>query len=445
MYQKKDRKTIPLFKDLFRFGGSLNGKNDWIKLSELIPWEKLEGVYEKYFIKDRGRPAKEGRLICGMLIAKHREKLSDRDVVRTLSENPYIQYFCGFEQFVTDERIIHPSLLLKKRKILGKEFFQLFEGEVFRVLIEHGLMRAKEQLIDATVVPANISYPTDCKLLNRAREWLCGTILKVRKICGIKEKVRTYRRVAKKTYLSFTKRRKKTKAFVRKVQGKMLRFLRRNIHQMEAVLKKVPRERKRVKEKVSAQLNVIKQLYKQQREMWEKGVRRVKDRIVSLHRPHIRPMVRGKEGKEVEFGPKVVLSAVDGYGFMNHFSFDAYNESGYLQGSVEHYEELFKKKPSVAVADKIFGTRENRDYLQERGIKAAFKSLGRPRRTADKRARDWLAKQQRKRNQVEGLIGTGKTRYGLERILYRILEGEEIWVRMGLMGMNLNRALKRMT
>lgn len=139
-------------------------------------------------------------------------------MVRLLSENPYLQYFCGLDQFVTDPKIVHPSLLSKMRKRLGREFFAMFEGEVMRVLVENGLIRGREQLIDATIVPANISYPTDCKLLNEAREWLCRAILKVKRVAGIREGIRTYRRVGKRVYMAFTKRRKKARGYVRKVQ-----------------------------------------------------------------------------------------------------------------------------------------------------------------------------------------------------------------------------------
>jgi len=178
MYHSLDRLTTPLFPELFPFGGTLRADNDWVKLAGLVPWAELEAVYRRYFCPDRGRPAKECQLICGLLIAKHRESVSDRRVVKLLAENPYVQFFCGFDQFVTEEKIIHPSLLSKMRKRLGREFFALFEGEVLRVLMAHDLIRAKEQLVDATVVPANISYPTDCKLLNEAREWLMALALR---------------------------------------------------------------------------------------------------------------------------------------------------------------------------------------------------------------------------------------------------------------------------
>ena len=95
------------------------------------------------------------------------------------------------------------------------------------------------------------------------------------------------------------------------------------------------------------------------------------------------------------------------------------------------------------IADKIFGSRDSRDYHKGKEIRAAFKPLGRPRNRPDKKDKAWMKRQQKKRNRVERFIETGKTRYGLERILYSILDGEQILVQMGLMGMN--RVVRIMT
>ena len=70
MYTGKDRETPILFKELFPFGGQLDKTNRWLKIKDLIPWEELEEKYESYFSKI-GRPAKDGRLIIGLMLLKH--------------------------------------------------------------------------------------------------------------------------------------------------------------------------------------------------------------------------------------------------------------------------------------------------------------------------------------------------------------------------------------
>ena len=100
-----------------------------------------------------------------------------------------------------------------------------FEKEVLEVLLDKGLIKGKKLILDATVFPANISYPNDVQLLNTARDWCCKTILKVKNMVDPKQKIRTCR-VARKVYLGFQKTKKKSKILIRKTRNKMLRHLR---------------------------------------------------------------------------------------------------------------------------------------------------------------------------------------------------------------------------
>jgi len=443
MYRSKDGITPLLFPELFPLGGGLNRTNRWIKLSEIIPWERLEEVYGKYFSEGKGRPAKDSRLICGLLIVKHSEKYSDKRVVEEYLENPYIQAFCGEETFKT-EGIINPSLLSKLRKRLGNKFFIRFEEEVLVELKESGVIKAGEQLVDATVVPSDITYPTDAGLLNKCREWTVKVIRTIEKRFNLKERSRTYCRKAQEAYLGFQKKRRKTKREIRLMRGKLLRYLRRNIRQIEKVVKGHGEKLKAYeREFLNERLETVKRIYDQQTELWRSKTRSVKERIVSLHRPHIRPIVRGKAGHDVEFGAKALLSWVDGYCFMDRIGFEAYNEGEYLVESLEKYKERFGHYPESSTGDGIFGSRNNRERLKELGVRGGFKVLGR--RTAIREDRMWYRQRQKKRSsRMEGIIGVAKNRFGLDRARYRIADGEEIWIRLGLMAMNLNTALKNM-
>lgn len=440
MYRGKDHKTGNLFSEIFPFGGSLDEDNQWIKLSGLIPWDKMEAVYVKYF-SEVGRPAKDSRLVTGLLIIKHRRGHSDRETIEQFLENPYLQYFCGYEHFVKKGEI-HYSTLSRLRKRLGKEYFRRFEEELFGVLLKERIFLPRQVMLDATVCPANITYPTDIKLLNVVREWLCEKINYLRREGGLKEKVRTYRRKARKLYLNFQKKKRKSKKIIQKAKKGLLRYVCRNLKQFEEVLERTA-ENIKVKtiEQLKRRLETAKRIYHQQKEMAERKVFRVKDRIVSFHWPEVRPMVRGKDGKEVEFGPKVLLSLVGGFTFLDKLSYDAYNESQELKGSLQSYRDRFGKLPREVIADRIFGTRWNRKLLKRLHIKEAFKPLGRAKLKEGKRQE--ARKAERKRSRMEGVIGWGKCKYQLDNIRYRISDGAEIWVRMGLIGMNLTAALKK--
>lgn len=444
MYRFKDRQTLPLFPELFPLGGGLRADNRWVRLAELIPWGELEELYRGYFSVWRGRPAKDSRLMCGLLIVKHIDKESDEDVVERFLESPYIQWFCGYERFMTED-VIDPSLLSKTRKRLGAKFFAEFEKKMIGVLIERKILKAGDHLLDGTVIPANLEFPTDAKLLNRCREWLVMVIGGLKKKLNMKEKIRTYCRVARLFFVDFQKKRRKTKAMIRLARGKMLRYVRRNLRQLEELLKQYgKRLTTKELETIHRRLEVIHAIYDQQWEMWKTRAKTVKDRIVSLHLPHIRPIVRGKEGKDVEFGPKVLLSWVGRFCFLDHLGFDAYHEGLYLAESLEAYKQRFERYPKNSTGDGIFGTRANRSILKELKVRGGFKALGKAARIRVNRV--WYRKMQRLRgSRMEGIIGNGKNHYGLDRILYTIPGGEEIWTRMSLAGMNLVTALRLMT
>jgi hypothetical protein len=445
LYKSKDRQTPPLFPELFPFGGKLNVENRWVKLSGMMPWEELEERYRKYFSEGMGRPAKDSRLMIGLLVVKHMKKVSDEAVVEEFMESPYIQAFCGYEGFVTDGSVIEASLLSRRRKRLGKEFFEKFEGEVLAVLIEKKLIRPKDQMMDATVIPAGIEYPTDVKLVERCREWCVEVVRRMRGKLNIREKVRTYARTARAVYVNFSRKRKRSKRFIRKTLRQVLQFTRRNLFQLKEMWKKHGRELSvRERRFIRERMRVVEDILRQQWEMWRMRSHQVKDRIVSLHKPKVRPMVRGKDGRDVEFGPKALLSWVDGYCFLDHFSHDAFNEALKAVKSLKKYRERFGELPKVTIGDGIFGNRKNRRALERLGILNAFKPLGRPSSKDHRAQRTWMRKKQRLRNgYMEGIIGHAKNRFGLDRIRYRMADGDLIWTLLGLMGMNLSTALKR--
>jgi len=392
-----------------------------------------------------GRPAKDSQLINGLLIVKHMKGYSDNEVVEELRHHPYIQYFCGYDKLV-DEEVIEPSTLSKARKRLGNKYFIKFENEILNVLKEKNIIKGRIQSTDATVFPANITYPTDTGLIEMARIFVVGSIKRIKKVCSIKEKIRTYSRKARQIYIRFQKKRRKTVKDIRKAKKQGLQYLRRNIAQLQVLLGKAKDIKKGLKEKIEERLEVVKKVYDQQMKMLKDNTHSIGDRIVSLHLPHIRPIKRGKSGKETEFGPKAVISYVDGYAFLDIISFNAFNEAKRLKEDITLHRDRFGRNPDVMVLDNIFATKENRELLRLEGIRSKFLAIGSGTRSRDgpDGVDSRLLKQDKKfRNLMEGIIGNCKSKYGLDRILYRISGGEEIWVRMGLMAMNLSTALKR--
>jgi IS5 family transposase len=438
MYRRKDRKTRSLFPELFPFGGKLDENNRWLRIAELIPWEELEEEYAKHF-SDVGRPAKDAQLVIGLLLLKHMTGLSDEGIVQDVLENPYMQAFCGFEKFVTKE-ILDPSTLTKQRERLGLAFFKQLEAKTYKLLIDRRIIKGKGMLVDATVFPEKIKYPNDVGLLNDVRVWLVRHIKRIGKSIG--KEYRTRPREARKEYLNFSKKKTKTKKTIRKGKKKMLQYVRRNLKQLKDAIEQVKVTGRQVKRDIIERLQVAEKIYHQQHRMYTQKINRVDERIVSFHRPYVRPIKRGKQGKKTEFGGKGALVAVGGFLFLDYFEHRAFAEEELLGRHVAGYKDRFGKRPPYLSMDAKYGTEENRKLVSALEVRASFKRRGRKPKTVDSQDR-WFKKKQKERNRIEGNFGNGKEHYGLDRVRYSIKDGSEIWIRAGILAMNLKAAVNR--
>lgn len=125
-------------------------------------------------------------------------------------------------------------------------------------------------------------------------------------------------------------------------------------------------------------MDVLHNVYEQQKYMYDHKTHSVEDRIVSVSQPHVCPIVRGKVRTSVEFGAKLSLSLVDGFGRVERLSFDAYNESEDLVGAIERYKTRFDIYPERVLVDKIYRNHNNLAFYKERNIRLSGPRLGRP-------------------------------------------------------------------
>ena len=297
-------------------------------------------------------------------------------------------------------------------------------------------------IVDATVAPQNITYPTDLKVLNAARIKSEELIDKLHKKQGSKiKKVRTYRQKARQQFLAVAKKKRKSKTAVRRGIGQQLGFLHRNIKHIDRLLlaqtKKgiISFDKKDVK-----YLETIKKVYEQQEKMYKEKSHQVEHRIVNIHQPYVRPIVRGKDGCNVEFGSKINVSLVEGFAFIDKFSWEPFNEGLCLQESVNKYKERFGFYPKTILADQIYCNRENRQTLKTLGITLKAKPLGRPSKIENP---DSAHKPKPgERNPIEGKFGQAKTKYGLNLVKAKLDNTSETWVYAIIMVVNLIKILQ---
>lgn len=191
-------------------------------------------------------------------------------------------------------------------------------------------------------------------------------------------------------------------------------------------------------------LSVANTILAQQWERYHARGRRVAHRIVSFHQPKVRPIVRGKDGKSVEFGVKTPVARVDGFAFLDDGQYDAFHEGVRLPSSLEKHQKRFATMPTEVIADGIYANRANRALLNQHDIQHNWPDLGRPLKHPDLdtiKRNAKTRKRQRQRNAIEGLFGTLKHYGNLEKIKWTVPHGETMQIQLGLATFNLTKAL----
>jgi hypothetical protein len=438
--------------------GKLSPDNRWVKMAELIPWSEFEAEYAKNFPTEMGAPAKSFRMALGALIIKEKLGISARETVEQIRENPYMQYFIGQSSY-SNELPFDPSLLVHFRQRTSPNLINKVNErmvEKIRSITPVKTEKKKDSdaknksvnrgklIIDATCAPADISYPTDLGLLNRARvhtEKILDILYKQLK-GQITKKPRTYRNLARKDYLLIAKQRRPSRNKKRQAIKKQLQYIKRNLAHIEQLIDSGATLKGLNKKQYKTRL-VLTEVYSQQQWLFDNDKQSIEDRIVSLSQPHIRPIVRGKAGKSVEFGAKLSASCFEGYVFLDRMSWDNFNESGDLKAQVEAYHSFTGYYPESVHAYRIYRTRENRAWCHEKGIRISGPPLGRPPVNVSKEKKKQALEDHRIRNAIEGKFGEGKRRFSLNRIMAKLDNTSQTTIAITFLVMNLSTWWRR--
>jgi len=451
------------------FNVKLNSDSKWVKLAELIPWERIEEHYANHFHGNEGQIAKSARLAFGALYIQTAEGFTDVKTREHIQENPHMQYFCGFTSYTT-EPPFDASMMVHFRKRIPAEMVQRITEEVFRTealksmdapepeetVDEEGEGAIEKRteataeggnrgtlILDATCCPQDIRYPTDIGLLNSARE-LCEEIID-RLYQTITDqygyKPRTYRQVARKDYLAYTKTRKHTRKQIRKQLRKQLQYVARDLRIIDdLVTKGAPLST--LSRSLHKKLLVIAEVYRQQKEMYDAKINRCDGRIVSISQPHIRPIVRGKEHEPTEFGSKVAIGLVGGYAFITDISWENIAEASLLPSAAEQYKRMFGFYPKAIIGDGVYPNRNNRAWCTQRHIRLSGLKLGRKSEETKRDEARQIHQDGCERNAVEGEFGVTKRKLSLDRIMTKLPDTSLTAVAMGFFVANMERKLR---
>jgi transposase, IS5 family len=283
--------------DLFRsrLDQVINMDHALVKLARTIDWRFLEEKFDAVYQDGPGQPPLPTRLMAGLAILKHTYNFSDEVVCELWLENPYYQYFCG-EEFFQHRLPLDRSSMTHWRNRMGEERLQALLQESLAVATKTGAMKPGDLarvIVDTTVQPKNITFPTDAKLLNRAREKL----VKLAKTLGVKLR-QSYTRIGKFALIQHQ----------RYAHAKQFKRAKRSLRKLKTYLGRVIRDiaRKidgdpRLEAKFAWLLSLARRVRAQ-----ERGQRGPK--IYSLHASEVECIGKGKPRKPYEFGVKVSVA-----------------------------------------------------------------------------------------------------------------------------------------
>lgn len=238
-----------------------------------------------------------------------------------------------------------------------------------------------------------------------------------------------------KANLTYRKQRKHSRCQTRKITRRLLDLLGKILKEIREIDRCNENAENLLTVREKNELEVITRMYRQQKSHFRNNDSResIPNRIVSLSKPHLRPIVRGKEVKSVEFEAKVNNILVDGISFIEKLSFNAFNEGTRLVHCLKMHNRLFGVEAKKVGGDTDYAGTENRDYYKANGIQTSFekrcRSFGEKKKEKDL-VRKGLAKV--RATAMEGSFGTQKEHYDLRRVKARTKRTEILYIFFGI-------------
>ena len=389
-------------------------------------------------ISDKGcKPWFDVKGGIGLQILKSYYRCSDAMLIEQLNGNWQMQMFCGI-LLRQGEQIKDKDIVGRWRSHLSKKLdmdkLQLSCVQHWKPFMEH----THTGFCDATVYESYIEYPTDAKLLWKSCCDVYQMINYKRKDLKLRH-TRINHEKRKVQYLSFAKRRKKSRRQSKKVCKLLLKYLVRLMEQLDDLL---TQHKAVLSGYYYSRLNTITKVKEQQWQLHFGKQATVPDRIVSLHKPYVRPIVRGKEVKPVEFGAKVNMLLVDGISFIEHFSYDAFNEGTRLQSTIHLQQRYFGACHQMG-ADAIYATNQNRSYCTQNNIATSFIPKGKEGKLKEQKSQMRSILGKIRSTVMEGSFGNEKNHYQMNKIKAKTQGNEKVWIFFSLLTCNAMQIAKR--
>jgi IS5 family transposase len=382
-----------------RLDEQINMSHALVRLAALMDWDKIERSFAAHFTSWRGRPALPPRLVAGLLYLQHASDASDEAVVATWLENPYWQYFCG-ETVLQTELPIDSSSLTRWRKRIGEEGVETLLAVTIEAAHAVGLIKKaslNRVIVDTTVMPKAIAYPTDSRLLEKSRQHLVRLAdehnLQLRQNYN-REVPRMAAQIGRFAHARQFKRMRKALKALRSRVGRVHREVTRKLHQLPE----------------QVQLKARELLHRVGRILTQKPKDRGK--LYALHAPEVECISKGKARTPYEFGVKVSLATtlreglVVGMRSMPGNPYDGHTSAE----TIEQVSILTDHNPKTVIVDKGYrgvelGGGQILRSGQRRGVTKTLKAMIKRRSAIEPAIGHMKTDGRLSRNPLKGALG----------------------------------------
>ena len=412
----------------------------------LLPLHEMAvrfGLIEAHPRKKVGRKSyfsPEGKV--ALMFLKSYTGLSAPKLMEQLNANIHYQIFCGI-RIDTRNPLSNYKLIDDIALDLSRRLKIQNQQEVLAEAWKPYMKNLDTLYTDATCYESAMRYPTDAKLLWECIEKAYPMMCEASRKLGIRRMRTKYLDVSRDN-MAYVKQRRHTQKRTRKIICRLLNLLGKILTELRRLGRENPCA-ELFSSRQLAEIETITKIYRQQRNHHESGNAKesIPNRIVSVNKPYVRPIVRGKEIKKVEFGAKCNNILVDGISFIEKLSFNAFNEGTRLVHCVKLAEKLFGEKITKVGGDCSYSGNDNRTFCSKRNIETSFSQKGRKR---DVTAPVSMVKKELARvraTAMEGSFGTQKEHYGLRRIDGRIKKTEILIIFFGIHTANAVQLARR--
>jgi IS5 family transposase len=424
------------------------------KVDELLGDEAFMAPFRRTFRSRIGRPTIPMDTFLRMMYLKFRYEMGYETLVREVADSIKWRRFC---RIPLDGELPHSTTLIKLRKRVGSEVVEQLNRALVGRAVEQKVIRGRKLQVDTTVVPSDIHYPTDARLLADGVRVITRCVRKVQQAgLSVRTSFRNRMRAAKRRLLQINKVRRRrmdeARQEVRRITRAIAEIAQATLDDSRRVLRNARQTMRRTQPSVSAAVDrTVKQLERyvelvqrvvEQTGRVESGERQIPNRLVSLFDLNARPIQRGKPRASTEFGRKVLLQEVE-KGLISGYRVvaGAPSDHSLLTQTIEDHRATFGRAPIELATDRGFSSRANEQAAEDAGVKrVAIPRRGRlSRERRDYQRQPWFRRLQRWRAGGEARISLLKRKYGLGRSRFRDEGGTESWVGWGILAHNLDK------